>query len=89
MKRGIKRKGRVSDYMSFSVFLRIFWNELFTTCGKCGKIKQSRKEVFMARKKSKVQKSAEKAVKKTHTATIVLAILFLLIGAAVGIFVSM
>lgn len=43
----------------------------------------------MARKKSKVQKSAEKAVKKTHTATIVLAILFLLIGAVVGIFVSM
>ena len=43
----------------------------------------------MARKKSGVQKSAEKAVKKMHAATLALAILFLIIGAAAGIVVSM
>ena len=30
----------------------------------------------MAKRKSEVQKAAEKAVKKTHTATVVLAVLF-------------
>ena len=42
----------------------------------------------MARKKSNVAKSAEKAVKKTHTATLVLAVLFLIVGAVAGAIVS-
>ncbi len=43
----------------------------------------------MARRKSEVQKAAEKAVKKTHTATVVLVVLFFLIGCIGGVFVSM
>lgn len=43
----------------------------------------------MARRKSEVQKAAEKAVKKTHTATVVLAILFFVIGCVGGVIVSM
>lgn len=43
----------------------------------------------MARRKSEVQKAAEKAVKKTHTATVVLAILFFVIGCIGGVIVSM
>ncbi len=42
----------------------------------------------MARKKSNVAKSAEKAVKKTHTATLVLAVLFLIVGAVAGAIAS-
>lgn len=42
----------------------------------------------MARKKTGVQRAAEKTVKKTHIATVVLAVLFLAVGAAAGIFVS-
>lgn len=42
----------------------------------------------MARRKSDVQKAAESAVKKTHPATIFLAILFFLIGCAGGVFAS-
>ena len=42
----------------------------------------------MARRKSDVQRAAESAVKKTHPATIFLAILFFLIGCAGGVFVS-
>lgn len=43
----------------------------------------------MARRKSEVQKAAEKAVKKAHTATVVLAILFFVIGCIGGVIVSM
>ncbi len=43
----------------------------------------------MARRKSEVQKAAESAVKKTHPATIILAVLFFLIGCAGGVFASM
>ena len=43
----------------------------------------------MARRKSEVQKAAEKAVKKTHTATVVLAILFFVFGCIGGVIVSM
>lgn len=39
-------------------------------------------------KKSNAQKTAEKAVKKSHPATLVLALLFLIAGAAAGIIVS-
>ena len=42
----------------------------------------------MARKKSEAAKAAEKAVKKTHAATLALALLFLIIGAAAGVFAS-
>lgn len=42
----------------------------------------------MARRKSEISKQAEKAVKKTHPATIALAILFLLIGIAAGVLLS-
>ena len=43
----------------------------------------------MARRKSEVQKAAEKADKKTHTATVVLAVLFFVIGCIGGVIVSM
>ena len=43
----------------------------------------------MARRKSEVQKAAEKAVKKAHTATVVLVILFFVIGCIGGVIVSM
>lgn len=43
----------------------------------------------MAKRKSEVQKAAEKAVKKTHTATVVLAVLFFVIGCIGGVIVSM
>ena len=43
----------------------------------------------MARRKREVQKAAEKAVKKTHTATVVLAVLFFVIGCIGGVIVSM
>ena len=36
-------------------------------------------------KKSDVQKAAEKAVKKSHPATLILAILFLIVGAVAGV----
>lgn len=42
----------------------------------------------MARRKSNAAKAAERAVKKTHTATIVLAVLFLIVGAVAGVLVS-
>lgn len=42
----------------------------------------------MARRKSNAAKTAERAVKKTHTATIVLAVLFLIVGAVAGVLVS-
>lgn len=42
----------------------------------------------MARRKSEAQKAAEKAVKKTHTATLVFALLFLIIGCIGGVVVS-
>lgn len=42
----------------------------------------------MARKKSVVSKTAETAVKKTHTATVILTILFLIIGAVAGVIAS-
>lgn len=42
----------------------------------------------MARRKSEISKQAEKAVKKSHPATIALAVLFLLIGIIAGIFLS-
>ena len=38
-------------------------------------------------KKSNAQKAAEKAVKKSHPATLLLAVLFLLIGAVAGVIV--
>lgn len=43
----------------------------------------------MAKRKSEVQKAAEKAVKKTHTATVVLAVVFFVIGCVGGVIVSM
>lgn len=39
-------------------------------------------------KKSNAQKAAEKAVKKSHPATLILAVLFLLIGAVAGVIVA-
>ena len=39
-------------------------------------------------KKSNAQKAAEKAVKKSHPATLLLAVLFLLIGAVAGVIVA-
>ena len=39
-------------------------------------------------KKSDVQKAAEKAVKKSHPATLILAILFLIVGAVAGVVLS-
>lgn len=42
----------------------------------------------MARRKSNAAKAAERAVKKTHTATIILAVLFLIVGAVAGVLVS-
>ena len=42
----------------------------------------------MARKNSKITKSAEKAVKRSHPATIILAVVFLIVGAAAGVLVS-
>ena len=39
-------------------------------------------------KKSDVQKAAEKAVKKSHPATLILAILFLIVGAVAGVMLS-
>ena len=42
----------------------------------------------MARRKCNAAKTAERAVKKTHTATIVLAVLFLIVGAVAGVLVS-
>lgn len=42
----------------------------------------------MASKKSNTQRFAEKAVKKSHPATLVLAVLFLIVGIVAGIIVS-
>ena len=39
-------------------------------------------------KKSDAQKAAEKAVKKSHPATLILAILFLIVGAVAGVVLS-
>ena len=39
-------------------------------------------------KKSNAQKAAEKAVKKSHPATLILALLFLIVGAAAGVILS-
>ena len=39
-------------------------------------------------KKSDAQKAAEKAVKKSHPATLILAILFLIVGAVAGVMLS-
>lgn len=39
-------------------------------------------------KKSDVQKAAEKAVKKSHPATLILAILFMIVGAVAGVVLS-
>ena len=39
-------------------------------------------------KKSNAKKAAEKAVKKSHPATLILALLFLIVGAAAGVILS-
>lgn len=43
----------------------------------------------MARRKSEMQRAAEKAVKKTHIATVVLTVLFFVIGCVGGVIISM
>ena len=42
----------------------------------------------MARKRSSVSKTAEQAVKKSHPATVILTIVFLIVGIAAGVLVS-
>lgn len=42
----------------------------------------------MARKRSNVSKTAEQAVKRSHPATVILTIVFLIVGIAAGVLVS-
>lgn len=42
----------------------------------------------MARKRSSVSKTAEQSVKKSHPATVILTIVFLIVGIAAGVLVS-
>ena len=42
----------------------------------------------MARKRSSVSKTAEQAVKRSHPATVILTIVFLIVGIAAGVLVS-